>query len=501
MAMLCASVIGPTIREINRQIDDALSWCDLVELRLDLFDFWNLPYVDGIVQRLEVPVVLTLRSHEHGGKFCGTIEQRCQRLESLIKLQPAYLDVEIDTPIEFVQMLRMEAPQVVLIRSYHDFMSTPSDLNAMLANDDIEGMVIKVMTYANTGCDALRMLHAVRQETSNGRRIIGMCMGEDGVSTRILAPWVGSAITFAAVDGENMAAPGQLQGRDLLERYRYRSLTDRSAVYGLIGDPVAHSMGHRLHNACFAQHGLDAVYVKWRMMADGLANFFEYAEALGISGLSVTMPLKEAVIPYLDEIDDVASAAQAVNTIIFDGKKKLGYNTDAGGALDAIEVVEKVAKKRMVIIGAGATARAIAYEAKKRGAKVLILNRTEEKALSAAKRLGCKGAGLGRLAKECKKGYQILVNATPIGMDERISESAVGSDMICPDSIVMDVVSKQDDTPLLQAAKERGCHTISGREMFVNQAVRQFNIWFPQAINSDLTKQTLYDVVYNAVAD
>jgi 3-dehydroquinate dehydratase/shikimate dehydrogenase len=272
-------------------------------------------------------------------------------------------------------------------------------------------------------------------------------------------------VNYASGDVEK-TGPGQLSVTELMDIYHYPQLNPKTSIYGLIGDPIEKSVGHIYHNAVFARRNVKAVYVKMTVKPDELSEFISLAKELGMRGLSVTIPLKEKILPFVDMLDDCAKKIGAVNTLLFQDGKILGTNTDGIGALDAIEKRVVVQGKKMVLLGAGGAARAIAYEAIVRGAHVLILNRTVQRAKETALALHCRGGGLDALPDD----YDILVNCSPDPMP-------IDAARIRPKTIVMDVVYSPHLTPFLQAAADRGCQIVQGEEMFLNQAVGQTAFW------------------------
>lgn len=278
-----------------------------------------------------------------------------------------------------------------------------------------------------------------------GKNLIPISMGEYGVPSRILAPCLGSPWTYACVD--HPIAPGQLSAQTLHELYRLKKRN--SQFYGLIGNPVEHSIGHLFHNE-------KILYVK--MKIEELEHCFPYLKEL-FCGLSVTMPHKETILKHLDLIDSQAQEIGAVNTIHFHKGKAIGYNTDGEGALDALGDVQN---QTIVILGAGGSAKAIAYAAKDRGAKLIILNRTLEKAKELALKVGGAWGDL-----ETLPSYDILINTIPVDIKVDLH----------PNTTVMDIRSGYATTPLLETAKKKGCNTINFEKMFIAQALKQQQIW------------------------
>lgn len=261
----------------------------------------------------------------------------------------------------------------------------------------------------------------------NNKQVATLCMGEDGAITRILSPVFGSLFNYTYTDRQT--APGQISLHELMSIYNYARLQPSTQLFGLIGDPVEQSIGHIVHNAAAKALEWDAVYVKMRITQEELPEFFTLATQCGFKGLSVTSPLKEKIFPH-----------KAINTLVWKEDKVQGYNTDGTGCLDALELHTSVYKKRIMILGAGGAAQAIAKEACARGALVTLYNRS--KAQAVANKIGC-------FASERVENYDILINATS-------SLVPISSDAIIPGSYVMDIHTTPALPPLLIEAKKRG---------------------------------------------
>jgi len=320
----------------------------------------------------------------------------------------------------------------VLISDYHNFQETPFDLETILQQLP-EAKFKKIATFARTTIDSLRMLAFVQDHPG----VIGLCMGELGEITRILAPVVGTPLMYAPEDEKLATAPGQLTLQTLLETYHFRKLRVGTPIFGLIGDPVVQSPGHIYHNARLQGRG---VYVKMRIQKEELADFFHWARKLPFHGLSVTTPHKKSALAFLDDLDPEAAAIGAVNTIVVQEGRWVGYNTDGLGALKALGDVQE---KRIAILGGrGGAGRAIAHEAKKQGSEVATIRRGETPG-----------------------DYDILINATG---EDNPAEAL-------PGTTVMELSLKT--TTFLQEAQKRGCHTISGIEMYRHQAEFQLKLF------------------------
>ena len=472
--MLTIAIQG-SFADAKAHIQKANKRGDAIELRFDLLD--DLHHASKLKKLCSLPVIFTLRKKSQGGKFLGSEREREEKILELLSHGADYVDLEYDCNPAFVQKVRHHFPDTKIICSFHNFDKTPENLEALLSEmKKMRAAIYKVATFANSSLDSLRMLAFVKKHD----HVAGMCMGEHGVITRILGPIVNNWFTYAAIGEET--APGQLDVNTLEKTYHFSHLNRQTAIYALIGDPVDQSVGHLTHNLIYKKLKLDAVYVKFVIKPAEVSEFFRLMKNLPFHGFSVTMPLKEEVGAYLDTIDPKAKSIGAVNTLALKDKKWKGFNTDAAGALDAIEGRGKVAGKKIVILGAGGAARALAFESIQRGGKVLILNRTWAKAKKLAEQLGCEGSSFEEWDM---LPFDILMNATPIGMADQSFETLVPKEVIPSSAIVFDAVISPKETSLLSEAKSQGCRVVHGYEMFSRQAIKQIEIWFSQSFDQE----------------
>lgn len=480
--MICAVVRGPTYTEAHNQISTAISVADMVELRLDFFDFFDSEDLIKLRSSFTIPMIFTLRSHFDGGNYKQSEETRLDAIQNLAALKPEYLDVESHVSNDFIRKISKQHPEIKLILSYHNFEETPKDLEGIYQSmRNTPAFFYKIAVKAHNSIDALRLICWCKDSKKD---LIAISMGEPGQISRILGPITGCPITYAALEEDQGSAPGQLTASTLNDRYQYPSLNSKSFVYGLIGDPVKPSISDETHNDLMAACGLDAVYVKIQITPSELSDFMHYARQIPFRGLSVTMPLKEKILPLLDAIDPQAREIGAVNTLIFENEQVKGYNTDGLGALNALEKDCVIKNKRIVIIGAGGSTKAIAYEACQRGAFVTILNRTADKAIQLAQSLNCRGYGIVKM-KDCfEEGYDALINCTP-------HSEPIESKYVIPGSLVMDIKTKPKESDLIKQAKKKNCQIVYGYEMFIEQALGQFDLWFNNRINIDICREII----------
>ncbi|HLA37638.1 MAG TPA: shikimate dehydrogenase, partial [Candidatus Brocadiales bacterium] len=294
-----------------------------------------------------------------------------------------------------------------------------------------------------------------------------------GLISRILAPKYGSYLTFGSLDVGKESAPGQLTAREMLGVYHVDKINRETALYGLIGNPVGHSLGPYVHNAAFRELGINAVYLPFKV--ENLSEFVQGFRGLKVQGYSVTIPHKEAIVPLLDGLDPLAREIGAVNTVVNKAGNLMGYNTDSTAAMRELEeAMGDLKGKKATLIGAGGAARAIAFGLKKKGADVTLVNRTEDRARRLAEELGCR---YRRFEDVTKIDGEVLINTTSVGMYPKTDISPVPPEAIRPGMWVFDIVYNPLQTCLLREAEERGCRTLDGLRMFLYQAAQQFELW------------------------
>lgn len=264
-----------------------------------------------------------------------------------------------------------------------------------------------------------------------------------------------------------------------------------SSIYGVVGFPLEHSLSPVMHNAAIKHLGLEAEYKTFEIdpaEPEALANFCYESDLNQIAGFSVTMPYKQQIMDYMDHYDPLAKIVGSVNTVVNEDSMLIGHNTDAAGAMQALQEKTKVPGLRALVLGAGGAARAIAYSLNEFGADVFVFNRTFEKAEELAAEFKLEPIEHRQIAP---MKFHIIVNATPVGSGA-LNESLLSADQIQSNSVVMDIVTQPLETKLLQTAKEKGAQIITGERMLLHQAVGQFELWFDQKAPMDVMEQALY---------
>jgi 3-dehydroquinate dehydratase/shikimate dehydrogenase len=460
---------------------------ELVELRLDWLS--RVPDLARLIKDRPTPVVITCRRQQDRGKWRGSEEQRLTLLRTAIVQEVEYVDLEDDIA---ARVPRYGKTRRVI--SHHDFEETPRDLEEIHAKlCTLDPDIVKLVTMANSPGDTVRMLQVVAAAKVP---TIGFCMGELGQPSRILCGKYGAPFTYATFSKERELAPGQLAFEDMKKIYRYDEINAETKVYGVLGDPIAHSLSPLVHNAAFRHLGLNGVYLPFRVLKGTLARTLEEFEWLGVQGYSVTIPHKEAVLEKATVLDQPAREIGAANTL-YRGKSGewRATNTDYEAALESIRLhldgdadgESRLRGKRVLVLGAGGAARAIARGLITEGAVVTIAGRTSERAQALAAQLDCQ-----YLAWEKRHAgfVDILVNCTPVGMSPNVDEAPVNTNWLRDGMLVFDTIYNPENTLLLKQARERDCETVSGVEMFVRQAAAQFELFTGREAPLDFMRET-----------
>ncbi len=264
-------------------------------------------------------------------------------------------------------------------------------------------------------------------------------------------------------------------------------------IYGIVGHPVEHSLSPAMHNAALKAEVIDAEYKLFDIDPEdpeALANFCYETDVNGVAGFSVTMPYKEQVMDYMDHFDILAKEASSVNTVKNDESNLDGYNTDATGAIKALQEKVIINGKKALVLGAGGAARSIIYALREFGVEVFIFNRTMQKAVTLAKKFDVETIEF-RDIKDA--GFDIIVNCTPIGSFPQIEQSLLSTDQIKKGAVVMDIITHPQETQLLREAKKAGADTVSGERMLLHQAAGQFEIWFDKSAPLEVMEKALYE--------
>jgi 3-dehydroquinate dehydratase/shikimate dehydrogenase len=460
--LLCVTVTATTTAELRRRRDDAGG--DLVELRLDSIADAADVDVAGALAGRHRPVIVTCRPEWEGGRFRGSEAERKRVLAEALALGADYVDVEWRAG--FDDLIKAGGRRIVL--SMHDFEGVPADLEARARAMRAQPVgVVKIAVAAADLRDSLPLLTLARSWRGEPEAVL-IAMGEAGLVTRVLASRFGSKWVYAGSDLSDTV--GQVSTATLLNEYRFRSLGESTEVYGVVGNPVGHSVSPAMHNAAFAAMGRNAVYLPFR--AATADDFVELARALDVRGASITTPHKVAMLDHVSDVSAVARQIGAINTVrVVDGRW-WGDNTDAAGFLAPLANRLNLSGLRAALLGAGGAARAVAAALGGGGARVSVHARNREK----AERVAALASGEVGASLPPAGSWDLLVNCTPIGMYPRVNETPLRASELTG-QWVYDVIYNPQDTALLVEARRAGCRTIGGLDMLVAQAQEQLRWW------------------------
>jgi len=468
---ICAVAAALTAGEMARQVRSALHETRTVELRLDwLRSDTERSRILNWVKRHKprtARFLATCRSIAGGGRFRGDLQAELYWLIRAREAGCSWCDVEVEAMKRLPdQSIREYAVPPQILLSEHDFRRTPQLPRTVNPPASGEADAIKIAAQARTISDSLRLLRLARRS----RHFVAVPMGEVGLPARILALREGSALAYASV--ATATAPGQVSLRELKNLYRAHKLTPKTAVYGVIGDPIGHSLSPLFHNTGFVARHIDAVLLPF--LVRDLGDFLKAIPELGIRGFSVTIPHKRAILKHLDACEPFAAEMEAVNTVVVRRNGSLfGCNTDYLGIIRALEKKLAIVGSRILILGAGGSARSAAFALARAGASVFICSRREAAAKSLARAIG--GEAFSRRALR-KERFDAILNATPVGMHPKVGVSPLaGGELHC--RIVMDFVYRPLQTELLRMAARKGIGTVSGLEMFLAQGLAQWELW------------------------
>jgi 3-dehydroquinate dehydratase/shikimate dehydrogenase len=463
------------------QLDKIVSYIDAIELRLDLGNTLDLKKIHTILKYINIPMIFTLRSKDQGGGYLGSEKNRILHIIELASLKPQYFDLEYDISEDVISFFSCNYPDIKLIGSYHNFTHTPNNLQTILNLLQSKKFdLFKIATYANSTLDTLRMLTFI-QDNNKHNNLIGLCMGELGIPTRVLGKIIGNSMSYTVLDKKYRSAPGQITLNALISKYNYQNLNKNTKIYALLGDPVSHSIGDIFHNYAFLHLKKNAVYIKLQLNRNEMETSLKYFKRLPFSGFSITMPLKELAYNLVDDNESEAFNIKAINSIVVKDKY-YGFNTDGKGAIAALTETINLDNKRILILGAGGAAKAIISELSKLNVNLTVVNRTVEKAQEIVQEFNGKADDLFKLPELImQEQYDIVINTLPR--------------LVCSDTMKFFFNDKGSTFLFLDINyciynrnylldKNSNNNYSFGFHMYLYQAIIQLSNWFSIPINS-----------------
>ena len=415
-------------------------------------------------------VLATCRRHQNHGKFNGSIEEQLSILGLAIQAGARAVDLEIETAEVVPERCAELRTRAYLIVSWHHFETTPPLDPVMKRMRKVPADVYKLVSTSRKPSDTGRILAA--SKLSPKIPLVTLAMGETGFPSRVLSTAMGAVFTYAAPAHVQGTAPGQINARQLRSLYRIDKFTKAAKIFAVVADPVRHSMSPTVHNRAFQSKRIDAVYVPLLVKPNQLRDFFQFAGDLPLSGFSVTIPHKRRIMRYLDYVDPLARRIGAVNTVVRKAGKWRGFNTDAEAVSGPLAKLTNLSKATVLIIGNGGAARGAACALADAGARIALTGRNPDRVRALARVVGAEPVSHEQVML---RHFDIVVNATPVGMWPNGNECPF-EDKI-PGEIVFDMVYNPLETLLIKRAREQGRQVVPGLKMFIEQAVRQFEIW------------------------
>lgn len=460
----------------------------LIELRLDFIA--KAPALKRLLDKKPCPLVATIRRPADGGRWGASEEARQMLLKQCI-VSGGFDWVDLETDIADVIHRFKDVKRIV---SYHNVSAFPEDLEEIydrMCQQDAD--VVKIVVNAQAPADNLRVLDLQKKAT---RPTIAFCSGDLGFPSRLLSLKYGAPFTYAAFNRERGVVPGMPSYDDLRQTYHVERINADTAVYGVIGDPVAHSLSPLLHNTVFRKLGVNSLYLPFRVPRGQLPGFLDAFQAIPVQGYSVTIPHKEAAAQAAHAKDETVVLTQAANTLFRREHYFHGANTDYQAILDSLQAnlaqpgqgPVSFSRRMVLILGAGGVARAAAFALSRAGAIVHIANRTADRAERLAKEV--HGEALDWNARH-KEGCDLVVNCTPMGMHPNVDESPIHASFLRPEMVIFETVYTPETTMFVREARTRGCSVITGVDLFVRQAGRQFQIFTGQEPPLDLMTKVM----------
>ncbi len=469
---ICAVIAANNFKYELTDIKNAKT-ADIVELRLDFIKDMTVENLKNLIKKSTKPLIVTCRPHKFGGLFKGSEKERFVFLSKAMDLGADFVDVEFGS--EIVNNLINNKTSSKIIVSYHDFKETPSLQKLELIYNQINKLnpdLIKIVTTAKSINDNFIIFDLLR----NKYNLIAFCMGREGEISRILAPKFGSLITYCSLGRGKESATGQISLDEMRKLYNVNLFNSQTKIIGIIGEFAENSMSKYMHNPNFKKNNLNFVYVPLKTAPNELIEFMKNFRRFNFKGAAVTIPHKENIVKLIDKIDETAEQIGAVNTLVNNNGKITGYNTDYYGAVESLKEKINPKNKKVLDIGAGGAARAIVYGLKKEGAKITLVNRTEDRAKELAQEFGVNFDKFENI-KSLTEENDIIINTTSLGMTPFEDGCALKENELPEGKIVMDVVYKPILTKLIKLARKKKCQTITGDRMLIYQAVRQFELW------------------------
>ena len=477
LGKICVAIIGSTPAEMIEKATAVVKESPFVEFRLDYLEkpLNSLPKIKQFfADNTAATGIATCRRAANGGKFTGSLAAEMEILSKAAHSGFHLVDLELESAesLKKGELQKLRDTGVALIISHHDFNAT-KDLDKIYERiEPFQPDFVKIVPTAKHLTDNVTLMRFI-ERMNESANIVGICMGDAGIISRVLGLRAGSAFTFAAATQGEETGPGQIAARTLIETYRIDQVDAATKVYGVAGNPIKSSLSPIMMNTAFRRETVNAVYLA--LQATKLNDLLKLIQEIPIQGLSITMPHKQEIMEHLENTDSLSAKIGACNTVLRAQDGKLyGFNTDVAGIIGPLQKRISLAGAKALVLGAGGAARAAVFGLRDKGAEVHILNRTPETAQKLARQSGSKTIKKDAVAKTA---FDVVINATPIGMAGQKAAQLLEAKDLANTKLVFDLVYNPLETPLIRLARQQGIPFITGVEMFVQQGARQFEIW------------------------
>ena len=499
MAKICLCLTGKTLARDLEVLEKYRKFTDIAELRADCLEPDERFHIRKFPVMAGLPVILTIRRVGDGGKYAGHEGARITLLSRGLAFAEAdprrnfsYVDLEDDLRVPGLE----EAARAFgtrIIRSFHDLNGVDSDLAKKIRSLRWVGDEIAKVAVMPQCLDDVRLVYQAAGETRDVEKIL-LCMGDYGVNTRILAERMGSYLSYTTVRGEEgipIAASGQLDPRELGTLYRFRDISYKTKIFAVTGFPLKVSASPQFFNTVFGIENEDAVYIP--VPSDNIESMLRFSEEIGILGISVTVPHKETVIPFLNITTENVKSIGACNTIMASQNGWIGHNTDAPGFSESLlefSGLKDFRKKKISIIGAGGVARSVASEVFRLRGKAMVLNRTVMRAREIALPYRFAWGGLDSQGiKMMEKYSDIIIQTTSVGMEPDTGYDPLQYYNFTGNELVVDLIYKPPKTLCLLRAEAAGCKTLNGYDMLMRQARHQYKFFMEKEFPASLANR------------
>jgi len=461
MNKLCLPLAESALPSLERKIGQYRDQVDYIEVRLDYLSSPSLP---SLPTESRAEFLATCRPPREGGRFEGTERDRLQLLSAAAHNGFAWVDLEhdVDQDPDLPSSTRV-------VRSVHCFDRLPDDLPGLFEKlESRGGDVVKIAATVSSTRELVKLLSWM-ESLPDKKPYTVLGMGGLGQPSRFLGAFLGNFWTFVCENAEQTVAPGQFGLEQATNLYRLDSWESTPVIYGILGNPVAHSRSPQLHNRLFQHHRLDNLYLPFQL--DELEPWIEYVRSsrLRFAGFSVTLPFKTDAAELADSTD---SPVASINTLCRSGSGWKGLNTDYPAFLAPLTSQLSLQQKRALVLGNGGVAHTVVAGLKNEGARVVVVGRNQERVSHLASHYGCSHA----LFSDLPLAADLCVNTTPVGQYPLTEASPLSQDQLRFD-LVYDLIYHPEQTQLLQMAAQKGAQTISGMEMFIEQGALQFLAW------------------------